>query len=79
MAAEDSYRDLLPLGEACWTTPKALSIQCKVLAVLEAMKAQAGLSGGWLSSRDSEEGAFRVQRDGLLSRLVLESGIHGAR
>jgi hypothetical protein len=32
---EESYRDLLPLGEACWTTPKALSIQCKVLAVLE--------------------------------------------
>ena len=31
------------------------------------------LLGGWLSSRDSEEGAFRVQQDGVLSRLVLES------
>jgi len=74
----DSYRDLLPLEEACWTTPKALSIQCKILAVLEAMKAQAGLSGGWLSSRDPEDGAFKVHRDDLLSRLVFEAGMHGA-
>uniref|UniRef100_A0A7S0U2Q6 Uncharacterized protein n=1 Tax=Hemiselmis andersenii TaxID=464988 RepID=A0A7S0U2Q6_HEMAN len=42
------------------------------------MKAQAGLSGGWLSSRDPEDGAFKVHRDDLLSRLVFEAGMHGA-
>ena len=67
---EMGYRDLLPVQEPCWTEEGGLTVQCKALAVLDAMLWAP--EDGWLrgGNADNDDGVLCVHREGLLGRLV---------
>ena len=64
------YRDLLPVQWPCWTEEGGLTVQCKALAVLDAMVLAP--EDGWLrgGNADNNDGVLCVHREGLLGRLV---------
>mmetsp|Transcript_22833 Transcript_22833/g.56398 ORF Transcript_22833/g.56398 Transcript_22833/m.56398 type:complete len:758 (-) Transcript_22833:275-2548(-) len=70
------YRDLLPVQEPCWTEEGGLTVQCKALAVLDAMVRAP--EDGWLrgGNADNDDGVlWYVHREGLLGRLVEDARV----